>query len=86
MSMDGTLVVSCVYNNETGPRWTDPVTSWLDITDEPAVSRAAVQAAVDEIEREIRVNSYGETDDNGMCYSEANDIIEKHTGVTPTEE
>ena len=64
-----------------------PGDQWLDITDVPAVPRAQVQAAVDELHaeaarRDVRVHGYGCNDD--LIY--VLDVLREKTGVMPTEE
>jgi len=82
---DGRMSADRPYDIGDGmARWNDHVVQWLDITDTPAVPRAAVQAAVDEIHteavrRDVRTNGYGCNDD--LIY--ALDEMRDHTGVTP---
>ena len=62
-----------------------PGDQWLDVTDIPAVPRADVQAAVDEIHdvaarRDVRTHGYGCNDD--LIY--ALDEIRDHAGIAPT--
>ena len=63
-----------------------PGDQWLDVTDEPAVSRAKVQAAVDEMASHIRPLNDGTLTESGQVFEVCVDIITTHTGVTPTEE
>ncbi len=69
----GVLVSSCVYNNDTLPMWTHNAIQWLDITNIPAVPRAAVQAAVDEMR--------GQPPFGCDTWQVAMDILQAHCGV-----
>ena len=58
-----------------------PGDQWLDVTDTPAVPRADVQAAVDEIAVAQASADRGETWHGRRDYAEP---IRRHTGITPT--
>ena len=83
---DGTLVTACVYNNAKGPRWTDPVIKWLDITTIPGVPREAVQAAVDEMQGKADTAALDTPQEIAAVGIRGSiGCIAHHTGVMPTE-
>jgi hypothetical protein len=66
-------------------RWNDHVMQWLDITDEPAVPREAVQAAVDEM-RDKADGAILDTQQEIAAVGIRGSIgcITHHTGVVPS--
>jgi hypothetical protein len=85
---DGCLVNEWYYRDPDDRRAVPSrryVTQWLDITDIPAIPRAKVQAAVDEIASdEKQYDDVFEPEIAGGLEMARNAIF-NHTGVTPTE-
>lgn len=75
------------YTDEDGDVIMDVDSEWLDVTDEPAVPMAKVQAAVDEMDCS---DYFGDENDRPVELSRDSvnfciGTIRNHTGVTPSE-